>query len=157
MVLAPPKGYSHNMMKLNFLVHIGATLFMMGAIWIVQVVHYPLFNRVGRAEFAAYEIDHNNLITLIVGPVMIIEALTALYLLAERPSSIPALMPVLGLVLVGVVWFSTMFLQVPQHSILSMGFNENAYRFLVDSNWLRTLAWSARGLLVLWMLALVID
>jgi hypothetical protein len=146
MVLAPPKGYSHNMMKLNFLVHIGATLFMMGAIWIVQVVHYPLFNRVGRAE-----------ITLIVGPVMIIEALTALYLLAERPSSIPALMPVLGLVLVGVVWFSTMFLQVPQHSILSMGFNENAYRFLVDSNWLRTLAWSARGLLVLWMLALVID
>lgn len=31
--------------------HAGATLFMTGLIWFVQVVHYPLFLRVGEGNF----------------------------------------------------------------------------------------------------------
>jgi hypothetical protein len=130
--------------KLLVLLHAAATLFMCGVIAIVQIVHYPLFNMVGRDQFAAYENAHTNLITLVVGPAMLLEAACVLGLLIERPGSWLAWA---GAGLLGVVWFSTAFLQVPQHGILSSGFNQRAYEILVQSNWLRTLAWWARGVI----------
>jgi hypothetical protein len=136
-------------MKFILLVHAAATLFMVGAIWVVQVVHYPLFSQVGRAEFPAYETAH--------WIPMLIEAVTALLLLADRPASIPFWVALVGVGLVGVVWVSTMVLQVPQHNVLAGGFNQSAYEFLVNSNWIRTLAWSARGGIALWMLAVIIN
>ncbi len=47
--------------RLFFLAHITATLYMTGLIWFVQIVHYPLFARVGNAEFSAYEQRHTAL------------------------------------------------------------------------------------------------
>ncbi len=39
-------------------VHLAATAAMTGLIWFVQVVHYPLFDLVGRAQFVGYEAAH---------------------------------------------------------------------------------------------------
>jgi hypothetical protein len=39
-------------------VHLAATAAMVGLIWFVQVVHYPLFASVGADEFVAYENAH---------------------------------------------------------------------------------------------------
>jgi hypothetical protein len=130
--------------KLLVLIHAAATLFMCGVIAMVQIVHYPLFNMVGRDQFAAYENAHTNLITLVVGPAMLLEAACVLGLLIDRPGSWLAWA---GAGLLAIVWFSTAFLQVPQHGILSSGFNQRAYETLVQSNWLRTLAWWARGVI----------
>ena len=58
-------------------VHYAATLFMAGVIWIVQVVHYPLFARVGAAGYAAYQGAHVRLITYVVLPAMLVELATA--------------------------------------------------------------------------------
>ena len=54
-----------------------ATLFMTGVIWIVQSVHYPLFALVGRDGFSEYAREHRRRITVIVGIVMPVEAVTA--------------------------------------------------------------------------------
>lgn len=142
--------------KIILLVHVAATLFMVGAIWIVQAVHYALFNQVGRDVFAAYEQAHSMLITPIVGIPMLIELGTALLLLADRPPTIPVLLPLIGLALIGVAWLSTMFIQVPLHNILAGGFDQDAYQALVNSNWIRTIAWSVRGVLVLWMVGIAL-
>jgi hypothetical protein len=130
--------------RLLVLLHAAATLFLCGVIAIVQIVHYPLLNMVDRDQFAAYENAHTNLITPVVGPAMLLEAACVLGLLIERPGS---WLIWVGAGLLAVVWFSTAFLQVPQHSILSSGFNQRAYEILVQSNWLRTLAWWARGVI----------
>ena len=124
--------------------HAAATLFMCGVIAMVQIVHYPLFNMVGRNEFSAYENAHTSLITLVVGPAMLLEVACVLGLLLERPGSWLAW---IGAALLAVVWFSTAFLQIPQHGVLSSGFNQRAYEILVQSNWLRTIAWWARGVI----------
>lgn len=137
-------------MKLLLVVHAAATLMMAGAILIVQIVHYPLFAQVGMDNFAAYEEAHSSLITLVVGPLMLIEAVTAFLLLMDHPVAIPNWSVVFGLVLVGVIWGSTLFLQVPQHGVLSMGFDAQAHGILVSTNWIRTIAWLLRGGLVLW-------
>lgn len=38
--------------------HALVALFIKGLIWFVQIVHYPLFDRVKKADFAGYEQQH---------------------------------------------------------------------------------------------------
>ena len=40
------------MIEVLVVAHAAATLFMVGVIWFVQVVHYPLMARVSASEFA---------------------------------------------------------------------------------------------------------
>jgi hypothetical protein len=51
-----------------------------------------------------------------------------------------------------VIWASTALLQIPAHGRLASGFDASAAATLVSSNWIRTVAWSARGAIVAAML-----
>ncbi len=144
-------------MELLLLANAAATLVMVGVIWFVQVVHYPLFGSVGAESFTAYSEDHSRLTTYVVGPPMLLEAATTIPLIFLHPEPVPTLLPWAGAVLLAVVWLSTALLQVPGHRTLGLGFDPRAHRFLVTSNWVRTIAWSARGILVLWMLYLTLG
>jgi hypothetical protein len=66
-----------------------ATLFMVGVIWLVQIVHYPLYHHIHAQSFPDYEVQHVNKITLVVAPVMFIEATTALILVVRAPAGFP--------------------------------------------------------------------
>jgi uncharacterized membrane protein len=142
-------------MMLVLLVHTAAALVMVGVIWFVQIVHYPLFGHVGQESFTAYEVAHARLTTWVVAPPMLVEDLTGVLMLWYRPADILALQAWLGIGLIALLWLSTAVIQVPQHNVLAFGFDSTAHQTLVTSNWLRTIAWSLRGLLVLWMLARV--
>ncbi len=135
--------------KLLLLLHTATTLFMVGLIWTIQVVHYPLFNGVGLERFVAYAAEHNWRISIIVVPVMLAEAAVTALLFLTRPEQITWQSALLGLILLAVAWGTTFFLSVPQHNVLMHGFEDGAYRRLVNTNWLRTLAWSAKGCLAL--------
>jgi hypothetical protein len=56
--------------------------------------------------------------------------------------------------LVVVIWFSTFLLQVPCHTRLSQGFDAQIHAQLVSTNWIRTLAWSARAVVAMGMIYL---
>lgn len=133
-------------------VNAATTWLMAGVIWIVQVVHYPLFARVGADGFPAYHAAHSNRISYIVGPAMLTEAATALALVVAPPEGVAAWMAWAGLGLVAVAWLATAALAIPQHGRLSLGFDPAAHARLVADNWVRTAAWSARGVLVAAML-----
>jgi hypothetical protein len=139
------------------LAHAAATWAMLGLIWFVQVVHYPLFARVGAAGFPLYEAAHASRTTLVVGPLMVIELLTAVWLVATMPAGVSRPAAWLGLGLVAVIWLSTALLQVPQHNVLARGFDPAAHVLLVTSNWVRTMAWTLRGGLALWLLLGVVP
>ena len=140
-------------MKLLLLVHVAATLIMFGVILVVQIVHYPLFGQVGAESYVTYQAQHMRLISIVVFPPMVVELVTALLLVWWQPLGLPGWQVWLGLALVGVIWGSTALLQVPLHSALTDGFDASAHRKLVASNWVRTIAWGARSVLVLAMLA----
>ncbi len=135
------------------LAHAAATLAMVGVILVVQLVHYPLFDHVDVARFAAFEAQHSRRITYIVLPLMGLELVTALALAAARPAWLPAWMAWAGLALVGVIWLSTAVVQVPLHRALASGFDATAHARLVATNWIRTLAWLVRAALVVGMLS----
>lgn len=134
----------------SLLIHAGATCYMVGLIWFVQIVHYPLFEGVSEAQFPSYETRHQQLTTLVVGPAMLIEVCSAAMLLYRGNG--PSWMLWLGLGLLIVIWISTACLQVPCHEALASGFKEPIHRWLVMTNWLRTVAWSVRGILSLWLI-----
>jgi hypothetical protein len=144
-------------MVLLLLTHAAATLFMVGVIWFVQVVHYPLFDRVGTSDFSAYSTRHTTVTGLVVGPPMILEAVTAVALVVWTPQGISVSLVWTGLLLVAGIWLSTALLQAPRHTTLGRGFDPAAHRFLVTSNWLRTVLWSLRGLVVLCILYLAMG
>lgn len=130
------------------LVQMATTWAMTGIIWFVQLVQYPSFGRVDPGSFAAFHAHHSSAISIIVGPLMIAEAVSAIAFLwmplrVQTPSQIW-----LGIGLLGIIWASTFLLQVPAHTRLGEGFDEATWRMLVNSNWVRTLAWSARAALV---------
>lgn len=138
---------------LVLVLHFAATFYMVGLVWFVQRVHYPLFAGVGSQQFPAYERAHTSRTNPVVGPPMLIEAVTALALLALPMPNVPQPLPWLSVGLLVVIWLSTSLLQVPRHRELSAGFEPSAHRRLVATNWIRTSAWSLRGLLVLWMVS----
>ncbi len=138
-----------NFMKYLILVNTAATWVMVGVIWVMQVVHYPLFANVGTAEFPAYELSHMMRISTLVIPVMLVEASTAFMLALTPPTGVPPTLPWIGLGLVVFIWGATFFFQDVQHSTLARGFDPDVLAALLQSNWLRTIAWTIRGLLTL--------
>lgn len=125
--------------------HAVSTLVMVGIIWFVQVVHYPMFALVGVREFPNWQQRNTRQTTLVVGPPMLVELMTAAGLLLLRGDRLA----VAGAVLLVVIWASTALLQVPAHNRLERGFDAAVHRRLVQTNWVRTVCWSARGVVAL--------
>lgn len=137
------------------LAHGAATLFLCGLIWTIQTVHYPLFASVGRGSFSAYETEHQSRVTWIVAPMMIMELVTGGILLATATEPAVRAGYVVGFALIAIIWYSTGMHAVPQHRKLENGFDPDAHRELLRANWTRTVAWTLRSILVLWLIGIV--
>ncbi|MFK7800932.1 MAG: hypothetical protein AB8G95_04820 [Anaerolineae bacterium] len=137
------------MLKFAFLANLTSTIFMCGVIWIVQLVHYPLFAKVGSELFREYHGDHNTLISLVVVPAMLIELGASAFFIFDRPESVTSVEAWIGLGLVLLAWGSTFFLSVPAHNLLVGGFDAQAHSTLVQTNWVRTFAWTAHSIVLL--------
>lgn len=133
-------------------VHAAATWALVGLIWTIQLVHYPLFALVGDDEFPTYEAAHQTRITWLVAVLMPVEAVASVYLVFA--DEVATGWAVVGLVLVGVVWLSTGFWQGPMHPRLRAGFEPALHDRLVRTNWVRTAAWTARGVVAMVLISL---
>lgn len=128
-------------LKLNFCF----TLYMTGLIWFVQVVHYPLFGQVGRADFLNYERRHTQLTFWVTAPTMILELITAAGLVYLALGNGLYWINFTGALL---LWGVTFFVQVPLHNTLSQRHDPAQIQRLVRSNWIRTALWSLRAILL---------
>lgn len=132
-------------------VNVASTLALIGLIWTVQLCLYPLFRFVPEPHFRAYHQQHSRNITILVGPLMLAELMSAILLAVWPPAEMGRWPFTCGLALVLLVWASTAFVQVPLHGDLGAGFSASAHRRLVSTNWVRTILWTARGVLLGWV------
>ncbi|MEM7480122.1 MAG: hypothetical protein AAF481_03015 [Acidobacteriota bacterium] len=130
-------------------IHAGATLAMVGVIWFVQLVHYPLFALASERQFAGFAEAHQRRTSWVVMPLMLTELTTAVLLLLDPPLGLDHRLLWLGIGLLAFIWISTALLQVPLHQRLTRHRDLSAIHRLVATNWLRTAAWTARGALAL--------
>ncbi len=142
--------------ELIVLVQVASTLCMVGIIWFVQIVHYPLFALVGPDRFTQYERSHCGRITWVVGPLMVAELVTAVLLPWFLPASAEVRLAWFGVAVLAAIWIVTYAVQVPQHARLSHAYDDQLQRRLVLGNWFRTIGWTLRGLVALVLLAQII-
>lgn len=137
-----------DLVELIPLIHAAATWFMVGLIWFVQVVHYPGFAAVPDEAFAEYAGKHVHRTGFVVGPPMLVEAGSAIALVYLYPTALAWI----AFALLFLVWISTAALSVPAHDRLQKSRDPAVIRRLVRTNWVRTIAWSIRGLLAIALL-----
>ena len=144
------------LMRYVFFIYVASTWAMFGIIWFAQIVHYPLFSKVGKDNFTEYQNFNLRRTVFVVIPLQMIELFTAMLLVWKVPLGILPIQAWTNLILIGITWISTLTLQVPRHSKLASGFDQKTQDILVSSNWIRTVAWSIRGGIVFWMLNTVL-
>ena len=130
------------------IIHVLATWFMVGLIWVVQLVHYPAFDWIDRQRFVEFEAFHAQSMGRVLAVPAVTEVATGATLVWVRPSDLSiGLVLGSGLLLAG-IWSVTALVQVPQHRRLGAGFEAEIHRRLVSRNWWRTAAWTVRGVTV---------
>jgi hypothetical protein len=125
-----------------------AATVMMGVIWFVQIVHYPLFALVGNDRSIEYARDNQRRTSLVVGPPMAAEGIASIWLFVDPPDGLSRVLPTVSGLLLAVVLLSTVLVQVPRHARLAEERDgasiAGVVASLVAGNWIRTIGWSAR-------------
>lgn len=137
------------MTSLLLTIHFAATWYLVGLCWLVQRVQYPLMSSVGRDAFVAYEAGHVSRIGPVVAPMMLIEIGTGILLFLLGGPEFRRPLFGIALALLMAIWISTFLIQVPLHTSLGAGFDPSTHASLVRTNWIRTIAWTLRGAILL--------
>ncbi len=143
-------------MAITVAVHAAATLLLTGVIWTIQIVHYPLFASVGESSFPAYEAAHSARITWVIVAPWALQGATTLVLLFATPDGVPRWMVWAAAILAAIPVLVTVVYSVPAHTVLGAGFDADAHRRLVNTNWFRTAAWTTHSALAMSMLVLAL-
>lgn len=132
------------------LLHAVATWAMVGVIWTIQLLVYPMMARVPAAAFPDYERSHQRRVVAVLAPFAVTEVVTAAAL-PFADTGVPPALWLAGGVLLAALWVSTGAFYAPLHGRLADGFDPALHLRLVRSNWFRTWAWSVRGALAVAM------
>ena len=127
--------------KINFI----STSFMVGVIWVIQLLHYPSFHFINDHKYIEFQYFHMQRISLIVIPAMLIELASALSLAYFFRSTITIILLVL---LLG-IWGITFIFFTNIHQKLTNGYDRSIVCRLVQINWSRTALWSLRFIILL--------
>lgn len=132
-------------MNLLIVVNAVATWMMVGVIWFVQVVHYPLLATVAPESAREVAVEHQARTSRVVMLPMAAEGFTSLWLMFDRPPTVQWWLAWAGGTCVAVALASTVLLSVPRHSRMATEPTAAVSRQLVVTNWPRTIAWTAHG------------
>jgi len=127
-----------------FVAHLAATGAMVGFIWTVQLLSYPMMAAVPEEVFVDYEAAHQRRITMVLAALAPAELVTAIGV-AVVASDVPAWLTLGAGTILAAIWVTTGVYYAPLHARLADGFDGDLHRRLVVTNWWRTGAWAVRG------------
>ena len=127
-----------------FLIQLVVSAFMTGFVWFAQIVHYPLLLKIGPESFGEYQKENLIRSAGVAIPIMCIEGITAFSLVYLLSSSVS----ILNLSLLILIWISTATLQAPRHLSLQKEFDKESIGTLIRLNWIRTVLWTGRTVLL---------
>ena len=135
-------------------IHLAATLFMVGLIWTIHYVHYPFFAYVGESTYASFQAAHVERIGKLLFVPWLTEGITLLGVLAlaflggRKAFRVPA---VINGAAMAVVLVISGFWSAPAHAKLADGFDKSLHDQLMTVNLIRTLAWTVCGICAVWI------
>ena len=128
-------------------VHFLSTSFMVGIIWVIQLLHYPTFHFIKESNYVEFQHFHMQRISFIVVPAMILELLSAFMLVYYIPSNLL----IVCLIILLVIWSITFVFFTKLHQGLLGGYDKIIVDKLVQINWSRTVLWSLRLIILIYI------
>ncbi len=125
--------------------HACATWFLVGMIWFVQYVHYPLFANVGDAEYVEFQAEHVSRIGLVLALPWITEGVTTLGLLGLAQRGRELVVVLAGAAAAAGVLLISGLESAPAHGALADGFDPDIHAGLLEWNLARALLWTLKG------------
>ncbi|MEY3266109.1 MAG: hypothetical protein RJA15_555 [Actinomycetota bacterium] len=156
MRLITHKGTVTRVENLALVLNLVASCVMVGVIWFVQIVHYPLLSIIPVESATSVAVEHQRRTGYVVGLPMAVEGVTTLFLLWKTPDNVTWWLPWIAAIFLAVALGCTIFLSVPRHERMAARPDAQVGRELVLTNWPRTIAWTARGVLTTIMLMQVL-
>ena len=135
-------------------VHAAASMFMVGLIWTLHYVHYPLFAYVGETTYAGFQTAHVERIGRLLFVPWVTEGITLLGILAlaflggRKTLRVPAVINGAAMAIVLVI---SGFWSAPAHAKLAAGFDKTVHDQLMTVNLIRALAWTVCGACSIWI------
>ena len=130
-----------------YFIQIVCNSYLVSLLFMTQFITYPTFLHIDKDKFSEYHRKYVNNISFIVAPVMLIELLT-LSLIAYFSSEF---LIIKSLILLLVIWLTTFFIMIPSHNRISKSFNKKEIISLINYNWVRTILWSFKLLLIIFL------
>ena len=124
-----------------------ATWTMVGVIWFVQLVHYPLLAVVPVESASTIAVDHQRRTAWVVMISMTVEGFSTLALMRWVPEGVATWLPWANGVFLAIALGCTVLLSVPRHARMAENPTPTIGRELVVTNWPRTIAWTICGAL----------
>ena len=127
---------------------------MVGLIWTIHYVHYPLFAYVGESTYISFQAEHVARIGRLLFVPWLTEGITLLGILViaflggRKDWRVPA---VINGAAMAVVLVISGFWSAPAHAKLADGFDKSVHDQLMTVNLIRTLAWSVCGVCAIWI------
>lgn len=138
--------------------HVLAAWFMVGMIWTIHHVHYPLFAEVGPESYVDFQASHVDRIGALLIVPWLTEGVTLLALLwisfvgGRRELRLPV---AVGAIAMAMVLAISALWSAPAHADLADGFDAAIHNRLMNANLIRALSWTVRGLSAAWIVALL--
>jgi hypothetical protein len=112
---------------------------VLGQIWFVQIVVYPLFARVGEREYVDYHCFYTRKIPFVIIVPGFLSFLVPIPLALFGPD-VPMWMSVANIATGIIGLLITVFLQIPRHGRLEKARDERTIAELITFNWPRTMS-----------------
>ena len=130
-----------------YFIQIVCNSYLVSLVFMTQLITYPTFLHIDKDKFSEYHRKYVNNISFIVAPVMLIELLTLL-LIAYFSKDF---LIIKSLILLLVIWLTTFFIMIPSHNRISKSFNIKEIKSLINYNWIRTILWSFKLLVIIFL------
>ena len=144
-------------MSFIFLLNLLLSFIAVGLIWTIQLVHYPSMRYISKDQFSEYHNFHSIRISILAMPLMLAELITSIMLWYQNLNNAIQTIFLVNLILVLLIWLSTFLIQVPLHNVLSKEKNTDKLSKLIFSNWIRTILWTSRSILMILFLAFAMN
>jgi hypothetical protein len=138
-------------------IHAAATMFMVGLIWTIHYVHYPLFAYVGESTYSSFQAAHVERIGKLLFVPWLTEGITLIGVLALAFLGGHKVLRVQAFIngaAMAVVLVISGFWSAPAHAKLADGFDKSIHDQLMTVNLIRAIAWTVCGICAVWIVLL---
>ncbi len=139
---------------MTLIINLAAASYLAGLFWYVQIVHYQLFNYIDKKSFIEYYIYQQKKSAFTIFIPMLLEGAFSILLAFDSPYNITPLIPFICLCLSTGMWLITFSHIAPlQDKLISDGLDKDTVKKLIEVNWLRTIGWTVKTLLLIYCLS----